>query len=241
VKEATRRLTAATDAVRAEIRSVGVENGWEVEFAGGVEPGWHLMISRYVRRRFLEGALGTAIDEPRWRKLVRAEDFKQGGALHESLYVTTGLGTDDERRLLALEREDLALRRALSTGTSQVASGGPSGTVILNHHLRSVEISSGGGYCKLMPRQMDYLLLCALAKKKGAWFQTDDFKKLGGIGNPSAILSRLSELAKSLIEASKEGRRLRVDATIEEPERLGCGRVIDWDALQVREAPKSKR
>ncbi len=160
------------------------------------------------------------------------------------------------RLRLALQREAIVLRHVPRSGDVSMRSiafvsvskreslgskpkpVSPSEGVVIDHRLRRVKAGVGSvESVQLTPRQLDLVLLFALAKKKNEWYRTHDLKKLGAIGNPSEVYRRLPESVRGLIETGPKGRRLKLDARVINPEHLTCGQRIDWTALQVVDRP----
>lgn len=158
------------------------------------------------------------------------------------------------RLRLVLQQEALALGHAPLTGDyperlliygglsrrpkakSSTPSKEPAGEIIVDHRVRRIRSELvDDGSLQLMPRQMDLILLLALARKRNEWVRTVDLKKTGAIGNPSEMLRRLPATVRALVESSKKGWRLRVGCRVIHEQPLTCGRRIDWSTLEVVE------
>ena len=252
-----------------ELRKQGHARRWEVEIADRIEPGAHLALVRFLEVHFVRSLHAIAVNgwhgndgSPETRGAEPAPDelsdadalaYFRGDGVALPLVRAASVASEKHARLrFLLEREAIDLRDALpihksnagaaDAGTVDQRTSGPVVSVDLHHRLRRVErINGGSGSIRLTRAQMDFVLLCALARKKDAWYRTADFQKLAGLGNPSGLFDRLPAPIKALIESGKLGRRLACDANIVDPAELAGGRSIDWKRLAIVERGQPDR
>jgi hypothetical protein len=148
-----------------------------------------------------------------------------------------------ERLTLRLEREAREFNR-LAGKALRTTEGCDAPTVVVDQRLRRVTVVNGDREdCRLLPRQMDFVMLCLLAYRSGRRFRSSDFTELGGIGNPDSMYARLPRVVRDLIDSKRgQGRRLKCDARVVEPGPLSSGQEIDWEGGRTRPAaPRVRR